>query len=68
LWTNRIIRRLRAFEQQVRADPNEIADLIRSHGYEPGDPPQFKFALFRDGGFGVIETASGVAIGPLMPA
>jgi hypothetical protein len=68
LWTNRIIRTLRAFEQQVKADPTEIADLIRSHGYEPGDPPQFKFALLSDGGFGVIETASGVAIGPLMPA
>jgi hypothetical protein len=62
LQTNRIMRTLRAFEEQVRTDPAEITGLIRSHGYEPGDPPQFKFALLLGGGFGVVETASGVAV------
>jgi hypothetical protein len=61
---NYIIRTLRAFEERVKADPTEVAGLIRSHGYEPGDPPRFRFALLPDGGFGVIEMASGVAIGP----
>jgi hypothetical protein len=65
LRTNHIVRTLRAFEERIKADPTEVAGLIRSHGYEPGDPLQFKFALLPAGGFGVIEITSGVAIGPL---
>lgn len=63
LQTNHIIRTLRSFEKQVQANPAEIADLIRSRGHEPGSPPTFKFALLQDGGFGVVETVSGCAIG-----
>jgi hypothetical protein len=62
LLTNHIIRTLRAFEEEVSAKPSETADLIREKGLEPGNPPSFKFALLRDGGFGVIETVSGCAI------
>ena len=63
LQTNHIIRTLRSFEKQVQANPAEIADLIRSRGYEPGSLPTFKFALLQDGGFEVVETVSGCAIG-----
>jgi hypothetical protein len=62
LQTNHIMRTLRAFEERVRAHPAEISGLIQSHGHEPGDPPQFKFALLLGGGFGAVETTSGVAI------
>jgi hypothetical protein len=62
LQTNHIMRTLRAFEERVRVDPAEITGHIRSHCHEPSYPPQFKFALLLGGGFGVVETASGVAI------
>jgi hypothetical protein len=51
LLTNYIMRTLRAFEEEVTAKPSETADLIREKGLEPGNPPSFKFALLRDGGF-----------------
>jgi hypothetical protein len=58
----RIMRTLKRFEDQVKADPNRIVALIRQHGCRPSDTPDFEFAIFQSG-FGVIETTSGAAIG-----
>jgi hypothetical protein len=53
----RIIRTLRNFEDWVQGRPSEVKELIRQHGVEPADPPEFKFML-TENGFGVVETKS----------
>jgi hypothetical protein len=64
IWSMRIMRALKKFEERMLADSSEVVALIRRHGGVPGDPPEFEFAIFQNG-FGVIEKASGIPIGLL---
>jgi hypothetical protein len=61
IWSIRIMRALRKFEEHVLADPSPVIAFIREHGASPSDPPEFEFALFENG-FGVIEKTSGFPI------
>lgn len=60
-WSNRVIRSLRHFENEVEKNPSPIIDLIRQNGGNPSEKTKFKFTIF-DNGFGVIEIQSGAAI------
>lgn len=60
--SERIMRTLTLFEEQIRADPTPIIETMRHYGGHPTDAPEFEFSFFQEG-FGVIETRSGVAIG-----
>jgi hypothetical protein len=60
--SGRIMRALKSFEEQVESDPTGIVELMRQHGGNPPDQPDFEFRFFQDG-FGVVETTSGFAIG-----
>ncbi len=62
ILSNRIMRTLKQFEEQVNRDPLQIVALIRKHGGHPSDVPEFEFSLF-PGGFGVVEKTSGAGIG-----
>jgi hypothetical protein len=59
--SNRILRALKHFQEEVNADPTQIIQLIRQHGGIPLDKPDFEFSFFQDG-FGVIEKTTGFAI------
>lgn len=60
--SGRILRALKHFEEQVHTDPTRFVELMRQHGGNPPDKPDFEFSFFQDG-FGVVETTSGFAIG-----
>jgi hypothetical protein len=62
ILSNRIIRTLKRFEEELKNDPSRIIALIRQHGGEPGDVPEFEFSFF-PGGFGVVEKTSDTTIG-----
>ncbi len=57
----RILRALKHFEEQAKADPSKIVDLIRRHGGHITGEPAFAFEIFQNG-FGVVESNSGVRI------
>lgn len=61
MWSNRVMRILEHFEEDVRQDPLRIIDFIRQHGGNPSEMPEFDFAMFGSG-FGVIERQSGMPI------
>jgi hypothetical protein len=57
IWTNHVLRTLNNFEEQVKKDPSVITGLIRKHGGQPSERPEFEFAVLPTG-FGVIEKQS----------
>jgi len=57
MWANHVMRTLNNFEEQVQKNPAGIIDLIRNHGGQPSEKPEFEFAVLPSG-FGVIETQS----------
>ena len=57
IWTDYVLHTLNNFEQHVQKDPSVIIGLIRKHGGQPGEKPEFEFAIFPSG-FGVIEKQS----------
>ena len=57
----RILRALKHFEEQAKANPARIVDLIRQHGGQITGEPALAFSFFENG-FGVVETNSRVGI------
>lgn len=62
ILSGRILRTLKHFQEQVHADSTRVVELMRQHGGNPPDKPDFEFSFFQDG-FGVVETTTGFAIG-----
>jgi hypothetical protein len=61
ILSNRMLRALRRFEEEVKSNPGRIVEWIRCHGGNPPEVPHFEFTFLPDG-FGVRETASRFAI------
>jgi hypothetical protein len=57
MWANRVMRTLQNFDAQMQKDPSDIINLIKEHGGQPSEKPEFEFAMLPSG-FGVIEKQS----------
>jgi len=57
----RILRTLKKFEDEVKANPVGVVNFIRQNGGKVRGDPAFEFSFF-DQGFGVTETTSGFQI------
>jgi hypothetical protein len=56
-----ILRALKKFEDEVKANPAGVMNFIHKNGGKVQGDPAFEFSLFKQG-FGVVETTSGFPI------
>ncbi|MCR6732610.1 MAG: hypothetical protein NVV83_00190 [Afipia sp.] len=55
-----LFRRIKAFEQTIKSDPEYLKKTAERFGSSLPPNPALRFEFFSEGGYGVIETQSGV--------
>jgi hypothetical protein len=54
----KVMRTLKGFQELLDTDPTKVFASIRAHGGQLSEQPEFRFAVFEEGGYGVVETNS----------